>query len=92
MATHTSIKTVTYPHDPLVSVVQNDDYKRKLVSGVFESYNSNYDFLAEAVQNAVDAIEDAKLHGRRGPFRLDVTINLQENSVSVLVLQRQLLG
>ena len=54
------------------------------MSGVLESYNSNYDFLAEAVQNAVDAIEDAKLRGRSGPFCLNVTINLQENSLSVL--------
>ena len=84
MATRESEGTVTYPHDPLVSVIQNNDYKRSLVSGVLESYNSNYDFLAEAVQNAVDAIEDAKLHRYRGPFRLDVTINLQENYVSVL--------
>ena len=84
MTTGESAGKVTYPHDPLASVVQNDGYKRNLVAGVLESYNSNYDFLAEAVQNAVDAIEDAKLHGHRGPFRLDVTINLQENYVSVL--------
>ena len=84
MATCESEKRVTYPHDPLISVVQNNEYKRRLVSGVLESYNSNYDFLAEAVQNAVDAIEDAKLHGYRGPFRLDVTINLKENYVTVL--------
>ena len=84
MAAHESEGEVTYPHDPLVSVVQDNDYKRSLVSGVLESYNSNYDFLAEAVQNAVDAIEDAKLHGHSGPFRLVVTINLQENRVSIL--------
>ena len=83
MATHELVGKVTYPHDPLALIVRNDDYKRSLVSGVLESYNSNYDFLAEAVQNAVDAIEDAKLHRYRGPFRLDVTINLQENYVSV---------
>ncbi len=81
---NTSAEQVTYPHDPLVSVVQNDDYKRRLVSGILESYNSNYDFLSEAVQNAVDAIEDAKLYGHRGPYRLNVTINLQENFLSVL--------
>ena len=84
MATSAPGRTVTYPHDPLATVIQTGDYKRRLVSGVLESYNSNYDFLAESVQNAVDAIEDAKLRGYRGPFRLDVTVNLQENSVSVL--------
>ena len=58
---------MTYPHDPLVSVVQDDSYRRSLVSGVLESYNSNYDFLGEAVQNAVDAIEDAKLLNTKVP-------------------------
>ena len=75
---------LVYPLDPLASVVETDDYRRSLVSGVLESYNGNYDFLAEAVQNAVDALEDAQLCGLRGPFRLVVTINLADNSVSVL--------
>ena len=59
---------VTYPHDPLASVVDGNEYRRSLVSGVLESYNSNYDFLGEAVQNAVDAIEDAKLRGLQWSF------------------------
>ena len=84
MVTRQSEGKVTYPHDPLVPVVQNADYRRSVVSGVLESYNSNYDFLAEAVQNAVDAIEDAKLYGHTGPFRLNVTINLLDNYVTVL--------
>ena len=84
MAAGESEGTMTYPHDPLVSVVQDDSYRRSLVSGVLESYNSNYDFLGEAVQNAVDAIEDAKLLNYQGPFRISVTINLQDNYVSVL--------
>ena len=73
-----------YPLDPLAEVVETDDYRRSLVSGVLESYNGNYDFLAEAVQNAVDALEDAKLCGLNGPFRLVVTINLIDNSVCIL--------
>ena len=77
-------KELVYPLDPLASVVETDDYRRSLVSGVLESYNGNYDFLAEAVQNAVDALEDAQLCGLSGPFRLVVTINLTDNSVSVL--------
>ena len=75
---------VTYPHDPLDTVTQGYDFRRSIVSGVLESYNSNYDFLAEAVQNAVDAIEDAKLREYRGPFKIEVTVNLKDNSVSVL--------
>lgn len=77
-------KELVYPLDPLASVVETDNYRRSLVSGVLESYNGNYDFLAEAVQNAVDALEDAKLCGLSGPFRLVVTINLADNWVSVL--------
>ena len=84
MTTPRSEGRVKYPLDPLEPVVQNADYRRSVVSGVLESYNSNYDFLAEAVQNAVDAIEDAKLLGQSGPFRITVTINLTENYVSVL--------
>ena len=84
MVTPKSQEKVTYPVDPLASAVAGDEYKRSLVMGVLESYNSNYDFLGEAVQNAVDAIEDAKLRGQSGPFRLHVTINLEENYVSVL--------
>ena len=75
---------VSYPHDPLDSVAQGADFRRSIVSGVLESYNSNYDFLAEAVQNAVDAIEDAKLREYGGPFKVEVTVNLKDNSVSVL--------
>ena len=84
MAAHESREKVIYPHDPLASVIDGNDYRRSMVTGVLESYNSNYDFLAEAVQNAVDAIEDAKLHEYSGPFRIDVTINLVDNYVSVL--------
>ena len=84
MATSQSQGNVTYPLDPLSSVVDGNEYRRSLVSGVLESYNSNYDFLAEAVQNAVDAMEDAKLLEYSGPFRLHVTVNLRENFVSVL--------
>lgn len=84
MATGTAAEKVTYPHDPLDVVVRGYDFRRSIVRGVLESYNSNYDFLAEAVQNAVDAIEDADLYKCSGPFRIDVTVDLKENSVSVL--------
>ncbi len=84
MAKSEAVSKITYPHDPLDVVVSGDDFRRRIVSGVLESYNNNYDFLAEAVQNAVDAVEDAKLRERSGPFKVEVTVNLRENSVSVL--------
>ena len=84
MTTGESVEKIAYPHDPLNVVVQGYDFRRSIVSGVLESYNSNYDFLAEAVQNAVDAIEDAKLYECSGPFRIDVTVDLKENRVTVL--------
>ena len=84
MTTTESAGKVTYPHDPLDRVAQGYDFRRSIVSGVLESYNSNYDFLAEAVQNAVDAVEDAKLREYSGPFKVEVTVNLKDNYVSVL--------
>ena len=50
MATGTAAEKVTYPYDPLDVVVRGYDFRRSIVRGVLESYNSNYDFLAEAVQ------------------------------------------
>ena len=75
---------IAYPHNPLESVVDSAHYRRSLVFGILESYNSNYDFLAEALQNAVDAVEDASLQGLAGPFDITVTVNLKDNCVSVL--------
>jgi hypothetical protein len=78
--------TVTFPHDPLLHVSGQADaeYRRRTVEDVLESYHSNYDALGEAVQNAVDAVEDAKLQGLGAPFYIEITVNLSENSVSVL--------
>lgn len=76
--------STAFPIDPLVSVVPTDQFRRSVINGVLESYNSNYDFLVEAVQNAVDAIEDAKLLDLPPPYLLEITINLKENWISVL--------
>lgn len=75
-----------FPVDPLdgVEVANRQDYRRRMIAGILESYNSNYDFLAEAIQNGVDALEDAFFAGLDGPFRLLVTINLSENWASIL--------
>jgi hypothetical protein len=73
-----------FPFDPLDQLARRVDYRRRLISGILESYNSNYDALAEAVQNAIDALEDAKLSGLPSPFLIEVKINLKENWIGVL--------
>jgi hypothetical protein len=80
------IQQVTFPLDPLqrVSGGMDTEYRRRTVEGVLESYHSNYDVLAEAVQNAVDAVEDAKLTDLKPPFLIEVTVNLSENWIGIL--------
>lgn len=78
--------TVTFPLDPLSFIGNNDEmeYRRRTIQGILESYHGNYDVLAEAVQNAVDAVEDAHLAGLGDPFLVEVTVNLTNNWISVL--------
>jgi hypothetical protein len=82
----TTASTITFPIDPLARISGTADtaYRRRTVEDVLDSYHGNYDALAEAVQNAVDAVEDAKLSGMDGPFLIEVTINLSDNSLSIL--------
>jgi len=82
----TTAQNITFPIDPLQRVTQSEDleYRRRTVEGVLESYHSNYDVLSEAVQNAIDAVEDAKLAREKAPYLIEVTVNLAENWISVL--------
>lgn len=77
-----------FPTDPLKNLdIRGEDaeaYYRRVVKGILESYNSNYDILAELLQNAVDAIEDAEYSENLAPPLIEVTINLIENWISVL--------
>lgn len=73
-----------FPVDPLAEFDPTEEYRRSVVNGILESYNSNYDFLVEAIQNAVDAIEDAALAKLPGPYLLEVTVNLKDNWLGVL--------
>jgi len=84
--TATPATTVTFPLDPLDFIAHKDamENRRRAIQGILESYHGNYDVLAEAVQNAVDAVEDAHLAGYGEPFLVEVTINLTNNWVSVL--------
>ena len=75
-----------FPVDPLgaTSLDFDDSIRRRHIQGILESYNGNYDALAEMVQNSVDALEDASLAGLPGPFLLAVDVNLKQNWISVL--------
>jgi hypothetical protein len=77
---------VAFPIDPLDQVTPGSDteYRRRTVEGILESYHSSYDVLSEAVQNAVDAVEDAKLTGLKPPYLIEVTVNLAENWIGIL--------
>jgi hypothetical protein len=75
---------ITFPVNPLERAIPSQEIQRRTVAGVLESYNSNYDVLAELIQNSVDAVEDAFLAGLPEPFEIRVHINLQDNWISVL--------
>jgi len=80
------VQNVHFRVDPLalVSGGMDVEYRRRTVEGILESYHCNYDVLAEAVQNAVDAVEDAKLGGLKAPYLIEVTVNLVDNWIGVL--------
>jgi transcriptional regulator with XRE-family HTH domain len=71
------------PYDPIFAV-QGHMHARRNIVGVLESYNSSYDAIAEAVQNSMDALEDAALSGLPGPYQLEVTVDLKANALTVL--------
>lgn len=78
--------TVNFPLDPLSHIGNQDEkqYRRRTIQGILESYHGNYDVLAEAVQNAVDAVEDAHLSGYSDTFLVEVTVDLTKNWISIL--------
>ena len=77
-------KTLTLPYDPIESAMKSPEHARRAIQGILESYSSNYDALAEAVQNSMDALEDACLCGLPGPYLLEITIDLKDNAISIL--------
>ena len=64
--------------------MQTPEHARRTVQGILDSYNSPYDALAEAVQNSMDALEDAFFHDLPGPYSLEITIDLKANTMSIL--------
>ncbi|MCC6861722.1 MAG: ATP-binding protein [Bryobacterales bacterium] len=77
---------VRWPVDPLDRVTGTSDaeFRRRTIEGILQSYHSNYDVPAEALQNAVDAVEDAKLTGLPAPYSIEVTVNMTDNWLGVL--------
>jgi len=90
---------MTLPCNPLDYVKEafDQEARRRSVEGILESYHSNYDVLSEGVQNAVDAVEDAALEDAAlkkredvalkkpaRPYRVDVTVSLEGNWISIL--------
>ena len=75
----TAPQIVKFPINPLdvVSASADLEYRRRTVEGILESYHSSYDVLSEAIQNAVDAVEDAKLEGLSQPYLIDITVDLE---------------
>jgi hypothetical protein len=79
-------ENIKFPVDPLTRVTLGIDseYRRRAVEGILESYHSSYDVLSEGIQNAVDAVEDAKLAGLKGPYVIEITVNLAENWIGIV--------
>jgi len=48
------------PFDPLEEITGTipTDIHKVIIRGILDSYHSNYDVLSEALQNAIDAIEE----------------------------------
>lgn len=75
-----------FPLDPLMATADSfdDAARRRAVVGVLDSYHGTYDIPCEAIQNAVDAVEDAALLDLGGPYRIDIGIDLNRNRMSFL--------
>lgn len=77
------MKNIKLPLNPL-ELTDDVEARRLRIEGVLDSYHGNYDALSEAVQNAVDALEDAKLAKLAGPYLIEVTVNLDANWIGIL--------
>jgi hypothetical protein len=75
---------VKLPYNPIDSAMKTPEHARRTIQGILESYNSNYDAIAEAIQNSMDALEDAALFKLPGPYLIEIAIDLMANAVSVL--------
>jgi hypothetical protein len=72
------------PYNPIDAAMRSQEHARRTIRGVLESYNTNYDPLAEIVQNSMDALEDAAIQELPPPYFLEITIDLKDNTIAVL--------
>ena len=79
-------QSIRFPLDPLTADAESfdDAARRRAVVGVLDSYHGTYDIPSEAIQNAVDAVEDAALLQLGGPYRIEIHIDLNRNTMSFL--------
>jgi hypothetical protein len=77
------VEQKTLPYNPIQTVMRSSEHARRTIRGILESYNSNYDALAEAVQNSMDALEDAVIRKLPGPYLIEITIDLKNNQIAV---------
>ena len=61
--------------------MKTPEHARRTIQGILESYNSSYDSVAEAIQNSMDALEDAALAKLPGPYLLEITVDLMANAM-----------
>lgn len=71
------------PFDPIDAAMRTPEHARRSIVGILDSYNGSYDAIAEAVQNSMDALEDAFFQDMPGPYLLEVTVDLANNAISV---------
>ena len=72
-----------FPIDPLDHLATRIEYRQNLIAGILESYNSNYDVFAEVIQNAIDALEDARLSNLPSSYLLEITIHLGDSAPDI---------
>ena len=75
---------VKLPADPLINIGRDYSIHQRTIRGILASYHSNFDVLAELIQNSVDAIEDSQAQELSLPHKIEVVIDLRDNFISVL--------
>lgn len=75
--------------DPLAVAEETDanvlaSAKKREIKNILKSYVSNYDPFSELIQNAMDAVEKRALDDEVYIPKINIIINLQENSIEIV--------